>query len=152
MNWTDSWANMPDRKHVWLPNTGWIPFSWATPARLEAPGASVMNEHVLCRALGPCPSLAFGSNLLSWPRVLSGLTSTLICLVPPLPVPAGLKPEPRVLHDTSDPIMRTLVPVGSGIILLSSFPLNHCYFHFFSVSGFQNRMQEVMKLVTRWRN
>ena len=131
MNWTDSWANVPDRKHVWLLNTGWIPFPWATPARLEAPSASVMNGHVLSRALGPCPSLAFGSTLLCWPRAKSGLTSPLICLVLPLPVPSGLKPASQVLHDTSGSIMRTLLPACSGISLPSSFPFNHSYFRFF---------------------
>lgn len=93
-----------------------------------------MNGHVLSRALGPCPSPAFGSTLPCWPRAKSGLTSPLICLVLPLPVPSGLKPEPQVLHDTSGPIMRTLPLACLGIIVLSCFPLNHCYFHFFSVS------------------
>lgn len=54
-NYTKSPANPPDRKCVWLLNTRWIPFCWATPARLDAPGASVMNGHVLSRASRASP-------------------------------------------------------------------------------------------------
>lgn len=129
MNWTDSWANMPDRKHVWLLNTGWIPFCWAAPARLEAHGSSVMNGHVLSRTLGPCPGLAFGSTLPCWTRAKSVLTSPLRCLIPSHLVPTGLKPETHFAwHKWPN---ENTPSVCSGITLLSSVSLNNCYFLFF---------------------
>lgn len=90
-NYTKSPANPPDRKCVWLLNTRWIPFCWATPARLDAPGASVMNGHVL-QGLA---CLAFGSTLQCWLSAKSGLTSPSRLPGTAFPVPSGLKLESR---------------------------------------------------------